>query len=84
MASPRDNGAFDYAERIRARLPRVVQELREAAPVSRYGLGKRSTVSRDMIGDIEAGEAMPTLHLAARLAHGLDLKLWELIRKMDD
>ena len=38
------NEAYDYAGRLRARLPRRLQEIREAARVSRYGLEKRAAV----------------------------------------
>jgi transcriptional regulator with XRE-family HTH domain len=71
--------AHAYAERIRAWLPRRVQELREAAGMSRYALEKVSGVSRDMIGSVESGESIPTLHLCARLAHGLGLTVPELL-----
>ena len=84
MPSTPDNEAFNYAERICARLPQMLQEERETMGVSRYALEKRSAVSRDMIGDVEHGDSMPTLHLAARLAFGLEMKLWEFVKKLDD
>ncbi len=43
----------DYAERLCGRLPRMLQEEREAAGMSKYALGKTSGVSREMIGCIE-------------------------------
>ena len=84
MPSTPGNQAFNYAERIRERLARTLQEEREAAGLSRYALEKKSAVSRDMIGDIENGAAIPTLHLAARLAHGLGMTLGEFVRKLED
>ena len=78
------NEAYDYAERLRARLPRRLQEIREAARVSRYGLEKRTAVSRDTIGDFESGRTMPGLHVAARLAHGLNLTLWQFLQKIEE
>ena len=45
--------AYDYAERIRARLPGRLQTARVAAGLSRYGLEQRSGISREMIGKIE-------------------------------
>lgn len=65
-------------------LPRRLQELRERAGLSRYALEKRTGVSRDMIGDIEHGDSIPTLHLAARLVHGLGMRLWEFVRKLEE
>lgn len=44
----------------------------EREGVSRHALEKRSVVSRDMIGDIENGDSIPILHLAAHLAFGLN------------
>ena len=48
MPSTPDNEAFNYAERIRERLPRRLQELRGAARLSKYALEKKSRVSRVM------------------------------------
>ena len=55
--------SYDYAERLCRRL----QEERENVGMSRYALEKRSGVSRDIIGDIEHGDSIPTLHLAGQL-----------------
>ena len=77
MPSTPANAAFHYAEHIRARLPRALQEEREAAGLSRYALEKKCGVSRDMIGDIESGDSIPTLHFGARMVHGLGMKLVE-------
>lgn len=84
MPSTPDNGAYKYANELCARLPRALQEGRETEGVSRYALEKKSAVSRDMIGDIENGDSVPTLHLAARLAFGLRLKAWELVRRLEE
>ena len=61
MPTTPDNGAYNYAGRICARLPRTLQEECETVGVSRYALEKRTGVSRDMIGDIEHGDSIPTL-----------------------
>jgi ribosome-binding protein aMBF1 (putative translation factor) len=82
MPSTPDSAAFNYAERIRERLPRTLQEEREAAGMSPYALEKKCGVSRDMIGDIESGDSIPTLYFGARMVHGLGLKLWEFVRKL--
>lgn len=54
MPSNDSREAHDYAERIRERLPRRLQELRERCGLSKYGLAmyaleKKSGVSREMI-----------------------------------
>ena len=78
------NEAFNYAERIRERLPRRLQELREGCGMSMYALAKKAGVSRDMVGCIEQGESIPTLHVAARLAHGVEKTLTEFVEPMED
>jgi len=66
--APDDHDAHDYAERIRERLPRRLQELRERCGLSMYALWLKCGVSRDMISRIEGGESIPTLHVASRLS----------------
>ncbi|WP_397379434.1 hypothetical protein [Prosthecobacter sp.] len=44
--APDNHAAHDYAERIRERLPRRFQELREAARLSMYALWQKCGVSR--------------------------------------
>lgn len=63
--------AHDYAERLRERLPRRLQELREAAGFTKYGLARESGVSREYLGKIERGKANPTLPVSAQLSDGL-------------
>jgi DNA-binding XRE family transcriptional regulator len=51
--APDNHDAHDYAERIRERLPRRLQELRERCGLSKYGLARESGISRVCIGRIE-------------------------------
>ena len=81
---PGSREAHDYAERIHARLPRRLQELREACGMSMYALWLKCGVSRDMISRIEGGESIPTLHVAARLAHGVEKTLREFVEATED
>lgn len=83
MTSNREREAYEYATRVCGRLPRCLQECREAAKVSRYGLQKNSGVSRDMLGDIEDGESVPTLFLTARMAYGMGLTLTKFVAKLE-
>ena len=53
-AAPDNHDAHDYAERIRERLPRRLQETREAARLSMYGLAHESGLSREYIGKLAA------------------------------
>ena len=81
--APDNHDAHDYAERIRDRLPRRLQELREGCGLSMYALWMKCGVSRDMISRIEGGESIPTLHVAARLAHGVEKTLTEFVEPME-
>jgi transcriptional regulator with XRE-family HTH domain len=57
-----------------------VRALREAMGLSLRELATRSTVSAPMLSQVERGETSPTLQVAARIAHGLELRLSQLLR----
>jgi transcriptional regulator with XRE-family HTH domain len=59
--------------------PRV-RALREAMDLSLRDLAVRSGVSAPMLSQVERGETSPTLQIAARIAHGLELRLSQLLR----
>jgi transcriptional regulator with XRE-family HTH domain len=59
--------------------PRV-RALREAMDLSLRDLTERSGVSAPMLSQVERGETSPTLAVASRIAHGLELKLSQLLR----
>ncbi len=59
--------------------PRV-RALREAMDLSLRDLADRSGVSAPMLSQVERGETSPTLHTAARIAAGLELRLSQLLR----
>ena len=73
--APDNHDAHDYAERIRERLPRRLQELRERCGLSKYGLARESGVSREYLGKIERGKANPTLPVTAQISHSLGMTL---------
>ena len=83
-ASTDNHKAHDYAERIRERLPRRLQELREAAGLSKYGLARESGLSREYIGKLERGVANPTIPVTAQLSHGIGMKLTEFVERLED
>ena len=59
--------------------PRV-HALREAMDLSLRDLAERCGVSAPMLSQVERGETSPTLHVAARIAAGLELRLSQLLR----
>jgi len=81
---PDHHDAHDYGERIRERLPRRLQELRERCGLSKYGLARESGVSREYIGKIEGGKENPTLPVTAQLSHGLGLTLTQFSEQLED
>jgi transcriptional regulator with XRE-family HTH domain len=57
-----------------------VRALREAMDLSLRDLAERSGVSAPMLSQVERGETSPTLQVAHRIAHGLELRLSQLLR----
>lgn len=70
-AAPDTHEAHDSAERIRERMPRRLQELREANRLSMYALWRKCGVSRDTISRIEASDTVLNVHVLSRLAWGV-------------
>jgi transcriptional regulator with XRE-family HTH domain len=63
--------------------PRI-RALREAMDMSLREMALRSGVSAPMLSQVERGETSPTLQVAKRIAHGLDLRLSQLLRLDED
>jgi transcriptional regulator with XRE-family HTH domain len=57
-----------------------IKALREAMGLSLRDLGERAGVSAPMLSQVERGETSPTISVAGRIAHGLDLSLSQLLR----
>ena len=83
-SAPDNHDAYNYAERIRERLPRRLQELRERCGLSKYGLARESGLSREYIGKLERGAANPTLPVTAQLSHGMGMTLTEFTEHLED
>ena len=83
-STPENHEAHEYAERIRDRLPRRLQELRERCGLSKYGLARESGLSREYIGKLERGAANPTLPVTAQLSHGMGMTLTEFTEHLED
>src|SRR5438477_109266 len=61
-----------------------VRALREAMDLSLRDLAERSGVSAPMLSQVERGETSPTVHVARRIAAGLELQLSQLLRLDED
>jgi transcriptional regulator with XRE-family HTH domain len=70
-ATPKDPAAA-IGPRVRA--------LRDAMGFSLRDMAERSGVSAPMLSQVERGETSPTLQVATRIAHGLELRLSQLLR----
>jgi transcriptional regulator with XRE-family HTH domain len=57
-----------------------IRALRESMDLSLRDLAERSGVSAPMLSQVERGETSPTLQVATRIAHGLELRLSQLLR----
>jgi XRE family transcriptional regulator, regulator of sulfur utilization len=68
------------AETLNGSVGTRVRALREAMDLSLRELAERSGVSAPMLSQVERGETSPTLQVAARIAHGLELRLSQLLR----
>jgi XRE family transcriptional regulator, regulator of sulfur utilization len=72
--------AVDERTSLPVSLGARVRALREAMDLSLRDLSERSGVSAPMLSQVERGETSPTLQVATRIAHGLELRLSQLLR----
>ena len=77
------HGAYDYAERIRARLPGQLAKVRQAAGLSRYRLAKNCKVTAETIGQIEQGETNPSMCIVAQICFGLGMTFAEFVALLE-
>jgi transcriptional regulator with XRE-family HTH domain len=76
--------APDAAEQAMPAVGVRIKALREAMGLSLRELAERSAVSAPMLSQVERGETSPTLSVAGKIAHGLDLTLSQLLRLDED
>ena len=69
---------------LRVRLAQTVRELRKAAGYSQEAFAARIKVHRTFMGSIERGKPNVSLDTLERIARGLDMKVWELVRVAED
>jgi transcriptional regulator with XRE-family HTH domain len=65
---------------LRIRLGQAVRELRSSAGYSQEGFAAKIKVHRTFMGTIERGKTNVSLETLERLARGLSMSVWELIR----
>lgn len=59
---------------------RIIRRLRTERGISQEGLAAVSGVDRTFLGEVERGEANPSIDVLQRIASGLTIPLSELIR----
>jgi transcriptional regulator with XRE-family HTH domain len=64
-------------------LGRAVRDLRFAMGLSQEELAARCGLHRTYVGGIERGRRNPTCAILERLARGLGVRPWELLRRGD-
>ena len=69
---------------LRIRLAETVRELRKAAGYSQEAFAARIKVHRTFMSSIERGLTNVSLETLERIARGLDMRVWELIRVAED
>jgi transcriptional regulator with XRE-family HTH domain len=65
---------------LRVRLGHTVRELRASAGYSQESFAAKIKVHRTFMGTIERGKTNVSLDTLERLARGLDMAVWELMR----
>lgn len=65
---------------LRIRLGHTVRELRASAGYSQESFAAKIRVHRTFMGTIERGKTNPSLETIERLAKGLGMSVWELMR----
>jgi transcriptional regulator with XRE-family HTH domain len=67
-------------DRIVSELARIVASIRSERGFSKNGLAERAGLSIAAVRFIENGSRRPTLDSLLRIAEGLDVDLWEMLR----
>ena len=62
---------------------KLMRRLRLERDFSQEDFAGHAGLNWRFYGEIERGEASPTLHKLEALAKGLDLKLWELMKMLE-
>ena len=69
---------------IANKLGRVIRLERERRQLSQEALAELAGMNRSFIGEIERGEATPTIVTLQKLADALGMKLSELIKQYEE
>lgn len=73
----------DYADTVLNKAVKLLAEARKAQGLSHETLAQRAGITRPAISHIESGKRKPSLLICLKLAHAMDLKLWEVLKKAE-
>src|SRR5215469_7857023 len=76
MAMQRNRSAADVVMVV----ARNIRRLREARGETKLGFAQRTKLNRSRLIDWERGTRSPTLQTLQRIAIGLEVEVWELLR----
>jgi len=70
-------------EPLRIALGHTIRELRSAAGFSQEKFAVVAGVHRTFMGNLERGDANPSLETLEGVARGLGIKVWELVERAE-
>lgn len=79
----RASEVHDAGFHVGRRFAQAVRQLRAVRGLSQEKLAARAELNRSYMGEIERAAVMPSLATAAKLAHALDVPLWQLIQRAE-
>ena len=79
MARKRDRSAANVVMVV----ARNIRRLREARGESKLGFAQRTGLDRSSLNGWEKGTRIPTIKNLQRIADGLGVEVWELLRNPD-
>jgi len=74
----------DIPLKVIEQLSMLLQSEREGRNISKNELSQRSGLSRAAIRTIENGEKQPSIYSLLKICEGLEVELWELLRKASE
>ncbi len=84
MPVPRNREVHEYAERVRARVPRRFKEVLAASGCTKHKFQDEAGVSKQMLSNTETGANIPGLCVLAQISRAAGLTLTEFVRGLED
>jgi len=72
-----------YLESVGDEVVKKLTRMRKAKSISHEKLSQKAGISRAGLSLIENGHRKPSLLMTLKIAHALDMKLWEVLKKIE-